>query len=151
MTIRCDAVTPPDCADEAVFSAESYAKAKLILPEASLSAYSKAQTWKKFQWWLNAGVESVEIDEAPAEYYNLQGFPVSADRLTTGQPYVRRQGGKSKVIIPKLRKCRAYPDVTREVPSGTLGTSLYHRLLDDFSKSIYRYSDISIFSISQFY
>lgn len=98
MNIRCDATTPPDCSGEAVFSQESYVGAKLILPAASLVAYSKAEVWKKFQWWLTSGIESPEVDEAAAEYYTIDGLPTSADNLRSGKLYIRRQGSSSSVV-----------------------------------------------------
>lgn len=99
MNIRCDATTPPDCNDEAVFSQESYVGAKLILPAASLAAYSKAEIWKKFQWWLTSGIESPEVDEAAAaEYYTIDGVATSAGKLRSGKLYIRRQGASSSVV-----------------------------------------------------
>lgn len=47
-----------------------------------------------------SGISDVEVDEdAPVEYFNLQGMPVSADNLTPGV-YIRRQGSKvAKILV----------------------------------------------------
>lgn len=47
----------------------------------------------------DSGLDDIEIENnAPVEYFNLQGMPVS--NPATGQPVIRRQGSKtSKVII----------------------------------------------------
>lgn len=104
MNIRCDAVTPPDCSDEAVFSKQSYASAKLIVPESSRPAYSKAEIWKKFKWWLTSGVSLPEIDDAAGpdavseEYYTLQGVKVNAEDMQGGTVYVCRTAAGSKLV-----------------------------------------------------
>lgn len=47
-----------------------------------------------------SGITDVEVDgDAPVEYFNLQGMPVSADNLTPGV-YIRRQGSKvAKILV----------------------------------------------------
>lgn len=47
-----------------------------------------------------SGISDVEVDEdAPVEYFNLQGMPVGADNLTPGV-YIRRQGSKvAKILV----------------------------------------------------
>ena len=40
-----------------------------------------------------SGIEAIEEDDAPAEFYNLRGIRVSADALTPGI-YIKRQGDK---------------------------------------------------------
>lgn len=104
LTIRCDATTPPDCSDEAVFSKESYAGAKLIIPEASRSAYSKAEIWKKFKWWLTSGISLPEASDdaleelTGVEYYTLQGVRVNADNMQDGTIYICRTAAGSKLV-----------------------------------------------------
>lgn len=100
MNIRCDASTPPECNGEATFSAESYKSAVLTLPAASVAAYSKAEVWKKFKWFITSGVEAIEADDdTAAEYFNLDGVKVSENQLRSKQLYICRQGGSSKVIL----------------------------------------------------
>lgn len=44
------------------------------------------------------GIESVEAEQAPVEWYNLQGVRVNGDRLTPGV-YIRRQGKAVKKVL----------------------------------------------------
>ncbi len=99
MTIRCDAVTPPQVNDASCFSANSYAAATLQLPAASVTTYSMAEIWKKFNWFTRSGVEGIEAADAPAEYFTLQGTPVAADALTPGVYVCRRGREVTKIIV----------------------------------------------------
>lgn len=99
MNIRCDAATPPECNGEATFSAESYKSAALTLPAASVAAYSKAEVWKKFKWFITSGVEAIEADDTVAEYFSLDGVKVTENQLRAKQLYICRRGGTSKVIL----------------------------------------------------
>ena len=48
----------------------------------------------------SSGIDAIEADaDAPAEYFNLQGMPVSGENLTPGI-YIRRQGSEvSKILV----------------------------------------------------
>ena len=97
-TIRCDAVTPPDAADEAVFSKPCYTYATLQLPAASVSAYSCANVWQNFAWFVTSGVDSVEDNEsAPAEYFTLSGMRLDGKPSVPGM-YVVRRGSAASVV-----------------------------------------------------
>lgn len=97
-TIRCDAVNPPDAADEAVFSQPCYSYAKLQIPTASIPAYSSAEVWKKFAWLITSGVDSVEADEQEnTEYFTTDGIRLNGKPDAHGL-YIMRRGGKSSVI-----------------------------------------------------
>lgn len=99
-TIRCDVVTPPDAVDEAVFAQPCYDAAKLQLPAASVAAYSRAEVWKKFAWFLTLGVDSVEADiQAPAEYYTLSGVRLNGKPTAAGIYIVRRGDKTSKITV----------------------------------------------------
>ena len=45
-----------------------------------------------------AGVEGIEADEAPAEYYNLQGVKLAESELGSGI-FVEKRGSKAKLVV----------------------------------------------------
>ena len=47
-----------------------------------------------------SGIENVEAENAPVEYFNLQGVKVDYDTAPAGI-YIRRQGDKSEKILKK--------------------------------------------------
>ena len=57
--------TPPSCSGSSVFSSGIYSKAKLGVPEGSVSAYKSAEVWKEF-YNIEAGINDVVADEAVA-------------------------------------------------------------------------------------
>lgn len=104
INVECDYLTPP-AIDENVFSNETYSSGCLIVPEGSVDFYRAANGWKNFKMISTDGQQSsikqIEADsnDTPAEYFDLQGRPVTPDRLVRGL-YIRRQGGvSSKVVI----------------------------------------------------
>lgn len=104
VNIECNYLIPP-AIEENVFSKETYRVGCLIVPESSVELYSTANGWKNFKLITNDGpqssikqIESVDND-CSTEYFNLQGMPISPDRLVPGL-YIRRQGRASgKVVI----------------------------------------------------
>ena len=46
------------------------------------------------------GVNTINADDAPVEYFNIQGMRIPADRLEPGV-YVRLQGSKATKVIVK--------------------------------------------------
>lgn len=99
--VKSLSTVPPVCASDLTF--DYCSTAKLIVPAESIAAYKEATGWKVFTNVEGIGttaIEGVEADEnAPVEYYNIQGMKVAADNLTPGI-YVKRQGMKvSKVYV----------------------------------------------------
>ncbi len=97
----CRNTVPPTCGLD-VFE-DFAANATLQVPEESISAYKEAAEWKTFKTItkITDAVNGVEFDSnLPAEYYNLAGVRVAADRLVPGI-YVVRQGDKTFRILVK--------------------------------------------------
>lgn len=105
--LTSNAVVPPVCKSATgsdmttLFS--SYAdKTTLYVPKASVEDYKASPVWGVFTTILpkDSAVETVEVeDNAPAEYYNLNGVKVDAENATPGI-YVVRKGNKvSKVVV----------------------------------------------------
>lgn len=70
----------------------------------SVSAKSYDQFTHEFTFNTNGnittGVEGVGVDDAPVEYYNLQGVRMTSDALAPGI-YIRRQGTKVEKVVVK--------------------------------------------------
>lgn len=50
----------------------------------------------KVYFKTSSGIDDIEADgSAPVYYFNLQGMPVSPDRIQAGGIYIKRQGGKA--------------------------------------------------------
>ncbi len=97
-SLECKATVPPTAAMWAFDDVNK--EIPVYVPESSMEAYATAAEWKDFTNFLPAltGVEGVEIENAPVEYYNLQGIRVAEPKA--GNIYLRRQAGKtSKVIL----------------------------------------------------
>ena len=104
INVECGYLTPPTI-NENVFSNETYSSGCLVVPEGSVELYRAANGWRNFKMIITDGQQSsikqIEADsnDNSAEYFDLQGRPVSHDRLVRGI-YIRRQDGvSSKVVI----------------------------------------------------
>lgn len=94
---------PPTMADKA-FPSTVYNSALLIVPDGSEEAYRKAEGWKRFRNISSPSMSGIadgvaaDSDEAPVEYFNLQGVRMQETDLTPGV-YIRRQGSRSEKVI----------------------------------------------------
>ena len=76
--------------------------ARLIVPAGAAEAYANADGWDRFAGYIEeddtlTGVESVIAGEnAPVEYYNLQGVKVA--RPENGI-FIRKQGTKTTKVV----------------------------------------------------
>lgn len=99
-SLSCKAVTPPSTRAGA-FS-DFAATCTLAVPEASIPAYKAAPGWSEFAnvIILTNAVGSLETEEGPAEYFDLNGLRVSEENLAPGI-YVRIRGGKATKVLVK--------------------------------------------------
>lgn len=93
----------PVAANKNLFSQDCYNNATLYIPKGTTGKFLLTSPWMYFRNIQEIdfagidGVESDDCDDAPVEYYNLQGMKV--ENPTSGI-YIRRQGSKtSKVFI----------------------------------------------------
>lgn len=105
VNIECNYLIPPTI-EENVFSNETYRVGCLMVPESSVELYSTANGWKNFKLITTDGqqssirqIEAVD-NNCSTEYFNLQGMPISPDRLVPGL-YIRRQGRVSDKVVIK--------------------------------------------------
>lgn len=94
---------PPVCSNDYTF--DDCKTAKLIVPAESIDAYKAATGWKVFtvvEAIDTSAIESINDDDnnAPAEYYNLQGMKVSPEHLTPGF-YIMHKGNKTTKVYVK--------------------------------------------------
>lgn len=93
--------TPPSCGSS-VFDTSTTANAYLIVPQENVSMYEIYPTWKDFTNIIGkdlSGVEDMLVDDnnAPAEYYNLNGVRVQYPKNGV---YIKRKGNKiTKVVV----------------------------------------------------
>lgn len=97
----CKAVTPPTTIDNAF---EDFAETcTLYVPEESIPAYKAATGWKHFMsiQKMNGSVSGIDNDsDAPALYYDLNGFRVGEKDLAPGI-YIKIQGKKTTKVLVK--------------------------------------------------
>ena len=108
----CNAITeikslntiPPTCSSAMMFD-DFATTAKLSVPMGSVDAYKAATGWSAFT--TVEGIDTSAIDDvisdndnAPVEYYNLQGVKVPSESLVPGI-YVKKQGSKTVKIQVK--------------------------------------------------
>lgn len=100
--VKSLSAVPPVCASDLTF--DDCSTAKLMVPAGSIDAYKEATGWRVLtdvEGIVTTGIDSIEADNnAPAEYYNLQGIKVADGSLTPGI-YVKRQGNKATKIYVK--------------------------------------------------
>ncbi len=100
-SVKCKAVVPPTTTDNAF--ADFAATATLYVLEESIPAYKAALGWKNFSSIkkLDKSVNGIDADnDAPAYYYDLNGFRVEQENLTPGI-YVKVQGSKTTKVVIK--------------------------------------------------
>lgn len=103
ISVTSKAAVPP-VAMESAFDHTTLDNAHLIVPAASLAAYSSANVWKDFLTIRAIGstaVEAIDDDNSnePTKYFTLSGIPVSAEMLSPGI-YICKKGNKvSKTVI----------------------------------------------------
>ncbi len=100
-SVKCKAVVPPTTTDNAF--ADFAATASLYVLEESIPAYKAALGWKNFSSIkkLDKSVNGIDADnDAPAYYYDLNGFRVEQENLTPGI-YVKVQGSKTTKVVIK--------------------------------------------------
>ena len=100
-SVKCKAVVPPTTTDNAF--ADFAATATLYVLEESIPAYKAALGWKNFSSIkkLDKSVNGIDADnDAPAYYYDLNGFRVEQENLTSGI-YVKVQGSKTTKVVIK--------------------------------------------------
>lgn len=97
----CNAVTPPTTIDNAF---EDFAETcTLYVPEESIPAYKAATGWKHFMsiQKISGSVNGIDNDsDAPALYYDLNGFRVDEKNLAPGI-YIKIQGKKTTKVLVK--------------------------------------------------
>lgn len=96
--VTCKAVTPPTAGTGAF---EDFAETcELIVPTASVDAYKAANEWKTF-YKITDAVQNIEVDDnAPAVYYNINGYKVNSENLAPGL-YIKVQGNKATRVLVK--------------------------------------------------
>ncbi len=100
-SVKCKAVVPPTTTDNAF--ADFAATATLYVLEESIPAYKAVLGWKNFSSIkkLDKSVNGIDADnDAPAYYYDLNGFRVEQENLTPGI-YVKVQGSKTTKVVIK--------------------------------------------------
>lgn len=96
-SLECLAIVPPTAGMWAFDDINT--EIPVYVPESSIESYKEAEEWKDFTNFLPAvtGIEGVEMQAAPAEYYNLQGIRVAEPK--EGAIYILRQGNKTSKVI----------------------------------------------------
>lgn len=89
---------PPECGPQALDDINKW-DCTLYVPQESTDSYKAAPQWKEFFFIENwSGIEDATLDDnAPAEYFNLQGVRVANPQNGI---FIKRQGSKiSKVAL----------------------------------------------------
>lgn len=96
-SLECLAAVPPTASNLAFEDVNK--DIPVYVPANSIERYKEAAEWKDFTNFLPAqtGVEVVETENVPTEYYNLQGIRVAEPK--EGNVYIRRQGDKTVKVI----------------------------------------------------
>lgn len=93
-------MVPPTIQDMTV--EDFAATCTLKVYEDAIAAYKAATGWKLFMAIekINGSVDGLDLNEAPAVYYNLNGYKVNATNLAPGI-YIKVQNGKSTRVLVK--------------------------------------------------